>query len=244
MRGTPRAIHRSFDHPLPWLMASVAVAGLVAGLAPTGVIATQHDLDNALRTQELSREALRDISVRLPELHSNLTETSEGSRRANTRMLADDLEALDAAWGQYLRMPATGKERDAAGEAWAEYRQWRWEVALPAIEAVEAGAPLAPNGSDGSRPGGMFAHSEAAVAVQELHVLNQKESHAEVASAWREYRLRTGILVGASIAGILVALGAAMASVSRMRPPDRPARRRTGEIGRVGIEEPAAAPLE
>lgn len=216
IRGNDKTATTARNHPTPWLLASIATFGIVAGATWFGgTVAQRHFMDVAER-EFLAGTALSQLDDGAIELQAALEGALDGTDPLTPNEAEDMVDALDRAFARYLASPVPLDERQRGDYAYTQYREWRNDYVMPAIAALRGGGPLvAPTTGVVLRTQGLRENPSAGGPISQLAAATGERQRKTMAHAAVTYNRTNAILTTFGLLGILGAMVAGAAAVAR-----------------------------
>ncbi len=216
IRENAKAATTARNHPAPWLLASIATFGVVAGATWFGgTVAQRHFMDVAER-EYVAGSALAQLEDGTIELQAALEGAMDGTDTLSPDEAEDMVDALDRAFARYLASPVPLDERQRGDYAYTQYREWRNGYVMPAIMALRGGGPLvAPTTGAALRTQGLRENPSAGGPISQLAAATGERQRRTMESAALTYNRTNAVLTTFGLIGILGAMAAGSAAIAR-----------------------------
>ncbi|MFN8506274.1 MAG: hypothetical protein U0547_01755 [Dehalococcoidia bacterium] len=216
VRGNEKTATTARNHPAPWLLASIATFGIVAGATWFGgTVAQRHFMDVAQR-EYVAGTALAQLANGAIELQAALEGAMDGTDALTPEEAEDMVDALDRAFARYLASPVPLDERQRGDYAYTQYREWRNGYVMPAIAALRGGGPLvAPTMGVALRTQGLRENPSAGGPITQLAAASGERQRQTMERAAVTYNRTNAILTTFGLLGILGAMVAGSAAIAR-----------------------------
>jgi len=204
------------NHPAPWLLASIATFGIVAGAAWFGGTVAERDFMDVAEREYVAGSALIQLEDGVIELQAALEGALGGTDTLTPDQAEDMVDALDRAFGRYLASPVPPAERQRGDFVYSEYREWRNSYVIPGIAALRGGGPLvAPTAATQMRVQGLQENPGGGGPLSQLAAQTSGRQRRTMADAATTYHRTNIVLTTFGLLGILGAMAAGSIAVAR-----------------------------
>lgn len=207
------AVRRS---PAPWLLASIATFGLVAGAMWFGGSVAARAFQDVAARELVSGGALIELEGGVSELQTGLADALAGTGTMTAADAEDMVDALDRAFARYLASRVPADERQRGDHVYELYRAWRAEHVIPAIASLRGAGPLGePTVERSWRLEGRRENPGDGGALTMLAVSTGGRQRETMQSAAVTYNRTNAVLSTLGLLGIMGGLAAGFVAVAR-----------------------------